>query len=192
MSEDVPENNDYEIGYKRPPKSGQFKKGQSGNQTGSSNAVRSRKAKKTTFGNLFTEGMQLPVEVEEGGKKIVLTRMHLAIRRRAEEAAKGNMPALKELLKLRDVKEAGPLVPSKLLVFTLDEVRAAGPLGYGLYRPNVVIYRDPKPTVPGEPAKPKARAVEPVLPRRSVRELSKSNSTASSGLQMRQRVQSRA
>jgi hypothetical protein len=107
MSEDVPENNDYEIGYKRPPKSGQFKKGQSGNQTGSSNAVRSRKAKKTTFGNLFTEGMQLPVEVEEGGKKIVLTRMHLAIRRRAEEAAKGNMPALKELLKLRDVKEAG-------------------------------------------------------------------------------------
>jgi hypothetical protein len=171
MSDDSIENKEYEVGYKKPPKSGQFQPGQSGNPRGTSKAVRARKAKKGTFGMLFTEGMQRPVDVEENGRKVTITRMHLAIRRRAEEAAKGNVRALKELLKLRDVKESGPLAPGRRLVLTLDEARAAGPLGYGLYRPEVTIIRDPKPAVAGEAPKPKPRPAEPELPRRSVKEL---------------------
>lgn len=170
-SEATSDEKDYEVGYGKPPKSGQFKKGQSGNPGGGSKAVRARKAKTASFGDLFSEGMQRPVEVEENGKKVVLTRMHLAIRRRVEEAAKGKTRPLKELLKLRDVKDAGPLAPAKRLVLTLDEARAAGPLDVRLYDPNVVIVRDPKPGGPGGPAKRKPGEAESNPQRRSAGEL---------------------
>jgi Family of unknown function (DUF5681) len=159
---------DYEIGYGKPPKSGQFKKGESGNPRGTSKSVRARNGKKASFGDLFNDGMQQPVEIEENGRTVRITRMHLGIRRRVEAAASGDMRALKELLKLRDVKEAGPLAPGKRLVFTLDEAMAAGPLGDVLYRPNVILVRE---VDPNEPVKPKLKAEKESLPRRTVREL---------------------
>ena len=170
-SEATSDQKDYEVGYGRPPKSGQFQKGQSGNPGGSSKSVRARKAKKATFGDLFSEGMQRPIEVEENGKTVILTRMHLAVRRRVEDAAKGKMRALKELLKLRELKDTGPLAPAKPLVFSLDLVSAAGALGYTLYQPNVVVIREPNPSAAGRPVKRESHADEPKLPRRSIREL---------------------
>ena len=112
MSEDSTENKEYEVGYKKPPKSGQFRPGESGNPRGSSKGVRAIKKRSTAFNDLFRRGMQQTVEIEENGRKIAMPRLQLGIRRRAEAAATGNLRALKELLKLRDVKEGGPLAPT--------------------------------------------------------------------------------
>ena len=172
-TESTNEEKDYEVGYRRPPKSGQFKKGQSGNPGGASRAVRARKAKSTsTFGDLLSKGMQEIVEVEENGKKVFLTRIHLAIRVRVNAAAKGNLPALKELLKMREAKELGPLEPVEILVLTPDEVRACASRevidkylcehdGVWKVRPREVV---------GSARRP-ARRVEASPPRPSVREL---------------------
>ncbi|MGA9795918.1 MAG: DUF5681 domain-containing protein [Rhizomicrobium sp.] len=167
MSEENSEK-DYNVGYGKPPKSGQFKKGASGNPHGTSRKVRARIGKKASFGNLFSEGMQQPVEVEENGKKILITRMHLGIRKRVEAAAAGDMRALKEILKLRDVKDSGPLSPGKRLIFSLQEVCAAGPLGDVLYRPNTVLVRQRD---PNEVVKRKPKTESESLPRHSAREL---------------------
>lgn len=163
---------DYDVGYGKPPKSGQFKKGQSGNRRGSSAKARGKAAKKSSFDDLFSDGMQQPMEVEENGKQVILTRMHVAIRRRVEEAAKGKMAPLKELLKLRDMPEQGPLAPVNQIILTLDEAMAASrPLEEILYRPNTVLVREEKPSASGELGKRRRRKKEPVLPRRSAREL---------------------
>jgi hypothetical protein len=169
MSDENPEHNDYEVGYKKPPKSGQFQPGQSGNPRGGSKTVRAAKRRSKAFNDLFRHGLQQMVEIEENGRKVSMPRLQLGIRRRAELAATGNLRALKELLKLRDVKEGGPMSPGKLFVFTLDELRCAGPLGVRLYDPNVIILRDPKPVEPGA-AKP-IRKTPAVQPYRSAKEL---------------------
>lgn len=145
MSSDLTrDNRDYEVGYKRPPVSGRFKKGQSGNPSGASKAVRDRKVRAASFADLFSERMLQTVEVEGTGRKIRITRMHLAVRRRVEASAKGDMTALRELLKLHDVK--APVDVGREMVLTLDEVCAtAKPLGVSLYAPDVVILREPKP-----------------------------------------------
>ena len=171
-AEDANTKKDYEVGYGKPPKSGQFKKGQSGNRRGSSEKARARAAKKSSFGDLFSDGMQQPVEIEENGRTITLTRLHLAIRRRVEEAAKGKMAPLKELLKLGDMPDQGPLAPVKRLILTIDEAMACAlPLEEIFYRPNTVLVREEKPSADGEPRKRRRRKEEPNLPRRSAREL---------------------
>ena len=110
-SEDTNTKKDYEVGRGKPPKEHQYKPGQSGNRRGSSAKARARAGKKAGFDSLFSEGMQQPVEVEEDGRTVMLTRLHLAIRRRVEEAAKGKMAPLKELLKLRDMPDQPPPAP---------------------------------------------------------------------------------
>ena len=170
MSDDATENKEYEVGYKKPPKSGQFQPGQSGNPKGSSKKVRAVKKRSTAFNDLFRRGLQQPVEVEENGRKVMMPRLQLGIRRRAEAAATGNLRALKELLKLRDIKQMGPLAPGNQLILTLDELQAAGPLGVRLYDPDVTVLRDPKPAEPGAPKRPAPKRPD-VLPCRSAREL---------------------
>jgi len=171
-TQDTNTKKDYEVGYGCPPVDTRFKPGQSGNKRGSSEKVRARAAKRSSFDDLFSDGMQQPVEVEEDGRTVTLTRMHLAIRRRVEEAAKGKMAPLKELLKLRDMPEQGPLAPVNQIILTLDEAMAASrPLEEILYRPNTVLVRENKPGVSGEPRKRRRREEEPSLPRRSAREL---------------------
>ena len=160
---------EYKVGFGKPPETGKFKKGQSGNPRGSNRAARARKAKRGSFSKLFGNGLQEPVEVPENGKTVVITRLHLGIRRRVEAAAKGDLRALKELLKLRDVKEIGPLAPEMPFVFTLDEAKAFGHLGEVLHNPNCVIVRYPKPGAASETKR--APRGEPIHPRRSVGEL---------------------
>src|ERR1700742_4558617 len=83
----------FEVGYGKPPRSGQFKKGESGNPSG--------KRKAPPYGgNGFIAAMLERVAVQEDGKTVFLTRKHIGVRRRVEEAAKGNMHALRELLRL--------------------------------------------------------------------------------------------
>jgi len=172
MSNDgIEDGENYEVGYKKPPKSGQFQKGRSGNPHGSSKSVRARKTKKPSIRNLFAANLQQAVKVMENGKPVLMTKLHKAVRKRVEEAAKGNMAALKELLKLREMKDAGPINPGRQLILSLDEARVMGPLGFGLHRPDTVILRMEKPSEAGAPRKHKPSEAGPALPQRSVGEL---------------------
>jgi hypothetical protein len=53
---------EYEVGYRKPPKSGQFKPGQSGNPRG-------RKKGRRGLRSILKEVLDQPVQVTQGGKK---------------------------------------------------------------------------------------------------------------------------
>lgn len=89
------ENTDYEVGYKKPPKSKQFKSGQSGNPKG-------RPKKSKNFFTLLDQALDQEVVVHENGKKTQLSKREAIILRLVNEAASGNMRALNTILSTFD------------------------------------------------------------------------------------------
>lgn len=83
----------YDVGYKKPPKSGQFKKGKSGNPKG-------RKKGTKGFNTIVKEILGEPLPVTQGGVKQFLTAVELALKALVASAAKGNPKAIDLLLKL--------------------------------------------------------------------------------------------
>jgi Family of unknown function (DUF5681) len=78
----------YEVGYGKPPVSGRFKKGQSGNSRG-----RERGSKNAA--TLLAEGINQPFRIKEGGRTKQVTRLEAAIDQMAEQAARGDPRATK-------------------------------------------------------------------------------------------------
>jgi Family of unknown function (DUF5681) len=95
MSEDKP----YKVGYKRPPMSGQFKKGQSGNPKGRPKARKSL--------NVIVEDvLSKKVVIREGGKTKKVTQLEALIRRVVVAGLKGDHRATDQVIKmLRGVQE---------------------------------------------------------------------------------------
>jgi len=92
---------DYEVGYGRPPKQHQFKKGQSGNRKG-------RPKNQKQFLDLLAEALNDTVAVQEGGQRKQIRKMDAAAKQLANQAASGDHRAIKlliELLKLPEWKE---------------------------------------------------------------------------------------
>lgn len=144
MSNDDTDQNEYRVGYGKPPRSGQFRKGQSGNPSG-------KRKKGPHADNLFQQAMLDKVPVMDNGKTVMITRKHHGVRKRVEDAAKGKMHALREIIKLRAADD--PVERSEeVMVFTLDEARAGEPLEYSLNDPKTVIHRQAKPVDPSAPA----------------------------------------
>lgn len=81
----------YEVGYKKPPKDGQFKKGQVANPKG-----RPKKSKnfKTTFRNEMDE--KIVLNTPEGPKKISVREANL--KRLLEKALKGDQKAIVKII----------------------------------------------------------------------------------------------
>lgn len=87
------EKKDYEVGYGKPPKTGRFKSGQSGNPKG-----RPPKAKRGApdLGALLEQ----PVKVRSKGVEGHVSAYEAGLRKLAEQAIKGHVPSAVEFLGL--------------------------------------------------------------------------------------------
>lgn len=83
----------YEIGYRRPPASGQFKKGQSGNKKG-------RPKGSKNFLTLLEHELSQTITVNENGKKKTISRMQAMVKRMVADALQGNLKSLMALVEI--------------------------------------------------------------------------------------------
>lgn len=84
---------DYEIGYKKPPKSSQFKPGHSGNRKG---RPKGSKGLKTDL----REEMAERITINENGKSITISKQRLMVKSMVQKAAKGDVRAQTGVLEL--------------------------------------------------------------------------------------------
>jgi len=85
---------DYAVGYGKPPKDKQFKKGRSGNPAG-----RPKKPPPVTFRNPWDDLLVLQTSrVKLNGKWVVMSQKEIFYRRQANDAARGDAKAAKLLL----------------------------------------------------------------------------------------------
>jgi len=82
---------DYEVGYKKPPKATQFKKGQSGNRRGRPKGTKNLKAD-------LLEEMQEQIRVREGNREKKISKQRGIVKNLAAQAFKGNVRAANTLL----------------------------------------------------------------------------------------------
>jgi len=158
-NEENTESTEDAVGYKNPPKQHRWQKGETGNKRGSSKKVRARGV------NHLHDALGELVSVQEGKKTVYRTMKHIAVRRRVDGAATGDMAALRELLKLRDAPD-GAQPAERPIVFSLEEIQAAIPFEGLFNAPNIVFIRAPDPAkAQSDPAKaataPKRRRRRP-------------------------------
>src|SRR5256885_15907693 len=93
----------YEIGYRRPPESGRFKKGKSGNPRG-------RPKGSANFLTILQQELGQSIVVNENGKKKTITRMQAIVKRIVAGALQGDLKALMtlfEILRRTKFEESG-------------------------------------------------------------------------------------
>ena len=92
----------YEVGYRRPPASGQFKKGASGNPKGRPKGSRN-------FLTLLDKELSQRIVVTENGKKKSLTRLEAMVKRMVAGALQGDQKQLLTLVEI--LRRSGSLAP---------------------------------------------------------------------------------
>ena len=89
---------DYEVGYGKPPKKNQFKKGQSGNPKGRPKKSRNRSA-------LMEEELNQQIKVKEGNKTITMSKSEAVVKQLINKGIKGDLRAVKIVLDhLQDIE----------------------------------------------------------------------------------------
>ena len=88
-----PDKDSYDVGYGKPPKSGQFQKGKSGNPRGRPKGARGLKT------DLKTE-LNERVTITENGRPRKLTKQQLMVKQLTAKAVKGDMRAISKLAEL--------------------------------------------------------------------------------------------
>lgn len=83
----------YEIGYKRPPKSGQFTKGKSGNSKG-------RPKGSNNLLTVLEQELGQSIVVNENGKKKTITRLQAMVKRMVAGALTGEQRSLLTLVEI--------------------------------------------------------------------------------------------
>lgn len=101
MSE-PPEDDDYEVGYGRPPKATRFPKGQSGNPAGRPKGARNRKPRnwEERLIDLIRAESEREVTVRENGEPVTMTAAKAVVRSINFSAVKGNVRAQALFLEL--------------------------------------------------------------------------------------------
>jgi len=84
---------DYKVGYGKPPKSTQFKKGQSGNPDG-----RPKGAKGVTA--CLKRELEATITIQEGGRKLRISKAEAMAKQFMNKALNGDIRAIMALLKL--------------------------------------------------------------------------------------------
>ena len=119
---------DYEVGYKKPPKHGQFKKGQSGNPAGR------RKGKVTIAGagTVFSEVMAELIPVNDNGKRRNMSILRALFMTDVKKALKNDNAASKRVLSLilnlldrNQPESVEDSISNEAIVRELDEFLAA-------------------------------------------------------------------
>jgi hypothetical protein len=87
----MPREPDYEVGYKKPPKHSQFKKGQSGNPRG-----RPRGAKNMT--TLLGEALDEKVIVTDNGRRRKVSKREIIVTQLVNRSAQADLKAMQILL----------------------------------------------------------------------------------------------
>lgn len=95
----------YEVGYRRPPASGQFKKGSSGNPKG-----RPKGAK--NFLTLLEQELSQTIVVTENGKKKSVSRLQAMVKRLVAGAMQGDPKQLLTLVEI--MRKSGGLEPAQI------------------------------------------------------------------------------
>ncbi len=88
-----PPRGDYVVGYGRPPVSGQFKPGQSGNPKG-------RPKAKADFGTILEQALTARVAVQENGRRRHVSMREVIVRGLVADAARRDPKALRMLMVL--------------------------------------------------------------------------------------------
>lgn len=99
--EDQATNSQYEIGYRKPPKHGRFKKGQSGNSKG-----RPRGSK--SLAKFYVEERDTKVSVTENGKQRKIPKGQAIAKQVVNKAMTGDARARADVMKLEQQAEGGP------------------------------------------------------------------------------------
>lgn len=84
---------DYEVGYRKPPKSGQFKEGKSGNPSG-------RPKRPSDFGSKLRRELESKLIVNEKGKRKVITKSEGVVKQLLNKSLLGHDPSIRLLFTL--------------------------------------------------------------------------------------------
>jgi len=93
------DDDDYEVGYGRPPKHTRFQKGQSGNPKG-------RPKGRRNFATELEEVLEAPVPVTQNGAKAHVSSRQAVLYRLRERALNGDIGPMKQFLELAERHEA--------------------------------------------------------------------------------------
>ena len=102
MAEEYGKTGAYEVGYGKPPKSGQFKKGRSGNPMGRPKGARGVRT-------LLDEALSKEITGSEGGQKSRITKREALILSLITKALKGDIRAAGQVLRLVEQYDEAPL-----------------------------------------------------------------------------------
>jgi hypothetical protein len=90
---------DYEIGYGKPPASGRFKPGVSGNPKGRA------KRQPSPLAEFIKEALDAPIKYREGGRTKVSTYRELSLKMLVDKARNGDHAAAEFILKVHEQAE---------------------------------------------------------------------------------------
>ncbi len=120
-------NDDYEVGYGKPPKHTQFTKSQSGNPKG-------RPKGSNNFGTDVKRALKAPVRLTKDGAPRTVSTQEAALLRLREKALKGDARALDRLLALAQVYNDEQLVRDASQQITAEDAEILEAYNERLFR----------------------------------------------------------